>query len=121
MEFSGFVYEKEKIRLFKSGRVFLMPSKHEGSPRVIGESLIAQTPVVAYDVPNYRPLFGDAVRYAPAFDLAAFKGEAVKVITEMRAGKNYLASADLAAFREANSWETTQGRFLKGLEQLSAE
>ncbi len=121
VEFSGFVSEVEKIRLFKSGRVFLMPSKHEGSPRVIGESIIAQTPVVAYDLPNYRPLFGDAVRYAPAFDLAAFKREAVKAITEMRAGKNYLASADLAAFRGANSWETTQGRFLGGLARLAAE
>src|SRR5262245_43641804 len=39
VEFSGFVSEEEKIRLFKSSRLFLMPSKHEGSPRVIGESI----------------------------------------------------------------------------------
>ena len=36
--FSGFVSETEKIRLFKASRLFLMPSRHEGSPRVIGES-----------------------------------------------------------------------------------
>src|SRR6187401_3516806 len=65
VQFSGFVSEEEKIRLFKASRVFLMPSKHEGSPRVIGESILAETPVVAYDVPNYRPLFGEFVRYAP--------------------------------------------------------
>lgn len=121
VEFSGFVSEVEKIRLFKSGRVFLMPSKHEGSPRVIGESIIAQTPVVAYDVPNYRPLFGEFVRYAPAFDLATFKAEAVKVIGEMRAGENYLAAKHLDAFRAANSWETTQERFLDGMRRLSSE
>lgn len=121
VEFSGFVSEVEKIRLFKSGRVFLMPSKHEGSPRVIGESIIAQTPVVAYDVPNYRPLFGEFVRYAPAFDLASFKAEAVKVISEMRAGENYLAAKDMGAFRAANSWETTQERFLAGMKRLSSE
>ena len=120
VEFSGFVTEEEKIRLFKAGRVFLMPSKHEGSPREIGESIIAQTPVVAYDVPNYRPLFGDLVRYAPAFDLAAFKAEAVRVVTEMRAGGNCLAAADLSAFRRANSWETTQRRFLAGMERLAS-
>ena len=119
VEFSGFVTEEEKIRLFKAGRVFLMPSKHEGSPRVIGESIIAQTPVVAYEVPNYRPLFGDLARYVPAFDLAAFKTEAVRVITEMRAGRNHLAAADLSAFRRANSWETTQRRFLAGMDRLS--
>ena len=73
LEFSGFVSEEEKIRLFKASRCFLMPSRHEGSPRVIGESLIAETPVVAYEIPNYRPLFGDFVRYAPPFDLHAFQ------------------------------------------------
>jgi glycosyltransferase involved in cell wall biosynthesis len=119
VEFSGFVSEVEKIRLFKSGRVFLMPSKHEGSPRVIGESIIAQTPVVAYDVPNYRPLFEDFVRYAPAFDLTKFKEESAKVISEMRTRENYLAAKDLSAFRSANSWETTQERFLNGLRRLS--
>lgn len=118
VEFSGFVSEEEKIRLFKSSRVFLMPSKHEGSPRVIGESIIAGTPVVAYDIPNYRPLFGDFVRYAPPFDLAAFQAVAEKEIQRMRAGTNYLAALDLARFKEENSWETTQAKFLKALAAL---
>src|SRR5439155_335016 len=56
VEFSGFVSEQEKIRLFKASRLFLMPSRHEGSPRVIGEAIICRVPVVAYEIPNYRPL-----------------------------------------------------------------
>jgi glycosyltransferase involved in cell wall biosynthesis len=118
VEFSGFVSEEEKIRLFKSSRVFLMPSKHEGSPRVIGESIIAGTPVVAYDIPNYRPLFGDFVRYAPPFDLAAFQRVAEDEIQKMRAGKNYLAALDLARFKHENSWETTQAKFLAALASM---
>lgn len=118
VEFSGFVSEEEKIRLFKASRVFLMPSKHEGSPRVIGESIIAETPVVAYDVPNYRPLFGDFVRYAPAFDLKQFQQVAEREILQMRAGRNYLAEMNLAAFKNENSWETTQSKFLRALETL---
>jgi glycosyltransferase involved in cell wall biosynthesis len=113
--FSGFVSEEEKIRLFKSSRVFLMPSTHEGSPRVIGESLMAGTPVVAYDIPNYRPLFGDLVRYAPPFDRAVFQRVAGEQIAAMRAGRNYLEAMDLAAFKRENSWETAQGRFLAAL------
>lgn len=118
VEFSGFVTEEEKIRLFKASRVFLMPSKHEGSPRVIGESLIAGTPVVAYEIPNYRPLFGDFVRYAPPFDLKTFQDVAHREILRMRSGENYLEKMDLARFKQENSWETTQAKFLAALEKL---
>jgi len=118
VQFSGFVSEEEKIRLFKASRVFLMPSKHEGSPRVIGESIIAGTPVVAYDIPNYRPLFGDFVRYAPAFDLAVFQQTAEREILRMRSGVNYLEKMDLARFQQENSWETTQAKFLAALERM---
>jgi glycosyltransferase involved in cell wall biosynthesis len=118
VEFSGFVSETEKIRLFKASRVFLMPSRHEGSPRVMGESIIAGTPVVAYDIPNYRPLFGDFVRYAPPFNLGAFQQTAASEIEEMRAGRNHLEARDLADFKRENSWETTQAKFVRTLEGL---
>ena len=118
VEFSGFVSEEEKIRLFKASRCFLMPSLHEGSPRVIGESIIAGTPVVAYDIPNYRPLFGDLVRYAPAFDLETFRLLAETEIRRMRHNENYLNRMDLAAFKQANSWETTEARFLEALDRM---
>jgi len=119
--FPGFVSETEKIRLFKSSRVFLMPSKHEGSPRVIGESIVAGTPVVAYDLENYRPLFGDCVRYAPAFNRHAFAETALREVRAMRAGSNYLEGMDLTVFKRQNSWETTQEKFLAGLKRLLAE
>ena len=118
IEFSGFVSEAEKIRLFKASRVFLMPSRHEGSPRVIGESIIAGTPVVAYDIRNYRPLFGDLVCYAPPFNLEAFQQTAEREIQKMRAGKNYLDTCSLADFKCDNSWETTQAKFIQALESL---
>jgi glycosyltransferase involved in cell wall biosynthesis len=115
VEFSGFVSEEEKTRLFKASRLFLMPSKHEGSPRVVGESLICGTPVVAYDLLNYRPLFGDFVRYAPPFDRGAFQAAAEHEIVKMRAGENYLDGMDLARFKLENSWETTQAKFLEAI------
>jgi glycosyltransferase involved in cell wall biosynthesis len=118
VEFSGFVSETEKIRLFKASRLFLMPSRHEGSPRVIGESVIAGTPVVAYDIPNYRPVFGDFVRYVPPFDLTAFQSAAEDEIRKSRAGDTYLDHLDLAEFKRTNSWETTQDKFRAALERL---
>ena len=121
VEFSGFVSEAEKVRLFKSSRVFLMPSKHEGSPRVIGESILAGTPVVAYELENYRPLFGDYARYAPPFDLAAFQRTAEAEILRMRAGENYLVQANRAEFIRQNSWATTSARFLAALGPVNVQ
>lgn len=118
--FSGFVSETEKIRLFKASRLFLMPSRHEGSPRVVGESIIAGVPVVAYDIPNYRPVFGDFIRYVPPFDVASFQAAAEDEIRKMRSGQNYLDQLDLTEFKRANSWETTQGKFLSAIERLRA-
>jgi glycosyltransferase involved in cell wall biosynthesis len=118
VEFSGFVSDEEKNRLFKASRLFLMPSKHEGSPRVIGESIVAGTPVVAYDIPNYRPLFGNFVRYTPPFDLDAFKQLALLELQQMRSGVNYLDQLDLVRFKEENSWETLRAKFLSVLQQM---
>ncbi|MBI1839395.1 MAG: glycosyltransferase [Verrucomicrobia bacterium] len=115
VEFSGFVSEEDKLRLFKASRLFLMPSRHEGSPRVVGEALICGVPVLAYDLPNYRPIFGDLARYAPAFDLEAFVRKAERMIRESREGRCYLDAVDLAPFRNAHSWETTRRVFLDGL------
>jgi len=120
VDFSGFVSESEKIRLFKASRLFLMPSRHEGSPRVVGESLICGVPVVAYDIPNYRPVFGDYVRYVPPFDLLAFQLAAEREVLKMRKGDNYLDRLSLADFKRANSWDTTQGKFLAALEKLTS-
>ena len=120
VEFSGFVSEQEKIRLFKASRLFLMPSRHEGSPRVIGESIICRVPVVAYDIPNYRPLFGGYVRYVPPFDLAAFQQAAESEVLKMRKGDNYLERMNLADFKRENSWETTQAKFVEALQRLKA-
>jgi len=118
VEFSGFVSEEEKIRLFKSSRVFLMPSKHEGSPRVIGESIVCGTPVVAYDIPNYRPVFGDFVRYVPPFNLPDLQKAALLEIERMRQNDNYLDQLDLNHFREDNSWPTVQKKFLTALQSF---
>ena len=115
VEFAGFVSEAEKVRLFKASRLFLMPSRHEGSPRVIGESILAGTPVVAYELENYRPLFGDFARYTPPFDLAAFQQAAEAEIRRMRAGENYLDRLDRAAFARENSWTATAARFLAAM------
>jgi glycosyltransferase involved in cell wall biosynthesis len=117
-EFSGFVSEEEKFRLFHASRVFLMTSRFEGSPRVIGEALVCGVPVVAYEVENYRPLFGELLRYVPCFQLEAFQREAERQVLLMRGGANYLARLDLDQFCRENSWETNERGFLEAVAEL---
>lgn len=121
VEFSGFIKEpKEKFQLLKKSRVFLMPSHYESWGIVLGEALVSNAPVVAYDLPCYRPIFGDLVRYAPAFDLNIFKKLAEEEILKIRAGQNDLNQAGLARFKRENSLEAVQEKFLNALEKLSA-
>jgi glycosyltransferase involved in cell wall biosynthesis len=117
--FSGFVSEEEKFRLFRASRVYLMPSRFEGSPRVVGEALVCNIPVVAYEVETYRGVFGDFLRYVPCYDVPKFQAEAESQVLAMRGGKNYLDQMDLAAFKKACSWETARNTFLAALAELA--
>jgi len=120
VDFAGFVPEEEKFRLFRASRVYLMPSRFEGSPRVVGEALVCRVPVVAYDVETYRPLFGDFLRYVPCFDVARLGMEAEQQILKMRAGENYLDKLDLSRFIHDCSWETARWTFLEALREIAS-
>src|SRR5258706_14055233 len=119
VDFPGFVSEQEKFRLFRASRVYLMPSRFEGSPRVVGEALICGLPVVAYDVETYRPLFGEFLRYVPCYDIAAFQREAEQQVQFSRAGQNYLDRLDLKRFKEECSWQTARQTFVQTLSELN--
>ena len=120
VEFAGYVSEEDKFRLFRASRVFLMPSRFEGSPRVVAEALVCGVPVVAYDVPTYRPLFAEFLRYIPCFDAGAFKREAEDQVLKMRSGKNYLHAMDLEQFCHNNSWQVAEQAFCDALDELAA-
>ena len=81
--------------------------------------MAAGVPVVAYDVPTYRPLFADFVRYLPCFSVADFTRETEAQVNAARAGDNYLRALDLEAFRKTNSWSTVEATFCQALDELS--
>jgi glycosyltransferase involved in cell wall biosynthesis len=56
LEAPGFVDEWTKWRSLRSATVFVAPSREEGWGIAVGEALIAEVPVVAYDLPAYGHL-----------------------------------------------------------------
>ena len=119
--FSGLVSEEEKFRLLKSSRVFVMPSRYESWGIVVGEALASGVPVVAYDLPCYRPVFGDFVRYVKCFDSDSFKRAVEDEIRRQRAGHNYLAGMDPTELKRAMDWSTAQKSFLSLLRKLAGD
>lgn len=67
------ISDEEKYRLIKSARLLLYPSSFEGFGLPPGEARYWGTPVVCYDLPVLREVYGDSLRYVQAGDLAAFE------------------------------------------------
>jgi glycosyltransferase involved in cell wall biosynthesis len=117
--FTGFVSDEEKLRLFKSSRLFVMPSHYESWGIVVGEALACGTPVVAYDLPAYRPIFGKLVQYVSCFDSQAFKDAASRSLENARKGKVELDQSELQTFRGTHSWQAAQRKFVEALQELA--
>jgi glycosyltransferase involved in cell wall biosynthesis len=115
---TGLVSEEEKFRLFKSSRVFLMPSRQESWGIVIAEALVCDVPVVAYDLPAYRPIFGGLIDYVPPFDFELFKRKTLEAVEKSRRGEIVLDPRELAALKSEHSWEAAGNRFTSTLEKF---
>lgn len=79
----GFAETKRIYAMMKSARVFVFPSHEEGFGIAIVEALACGLPVVAWQLPVFAELFGDAVSTVPQADCAAF-AKAVLHILENR-------------------------------------
>lgn len=117
VDLPGFVADDQKWRLFHQSRVFLMPSRFEGAPRVIGEALVSGVSVVAYAVDNYEPVYAGRLLTVPCFDLEAFKSKAEETIRALREGSKEYGPTRLEEFRRANSWMATRERFLMAIDR----
>jgi glycosyltransferase involved in cell wall biosynthesis len=108
---TGLVSEAEKFRLFKASRVFLMPSRQESWGIVIAEALACDVPVVAYDLPAYRPIFGGLIDYVPAFDFEIFKKKSLGAVERARRGEIVLDACGLVLLKSEHSWAAAGNRF----------
>ncbi len=74
----------EKRSRLASSSVFVLPSHEENWAIVIGEALASGLPVVAYDLKEIRPLWGERVQWIPLGDTRAFAQRVLDLLERPR-------------------------------------
>lgn len=54
--FFGFLSEKDKYKLFKSSKVYVLPSHEEGIPLTFFEAMYCGLPIITYYLPSYKDI-----------------------------------------------------------------
>ncbi len=81
-------------------RCLILPSYQEGYALVVAEALIAGKPAVAYELPHYREIFGEALVTVPAGDTLAL-AEAVAAAVQQSAAPPWDSSRHAPTPRRA--------------------
>jgi glycosyltransferase involved in cell wall biosynthesis len=80
--FAGRCEDSELYSLMKSSKIFLFPSRFEGWGLAVGEALACGLPVVSYDIPALREIFGEckSVFLVPIGNIRKFTETAAKIL-----------------------------------------
>jgi glycosyltransferase involved in cell wall biosynthesis len=113
----GSCSDAELYALVKTSKVFLFPSRFEGWGLAVGEALGAGLPVVCYDIPALREVFGEcrSVFFTPVGDVERFAQTIVKIFEE-----NGLAGLEAVSkeFARRFNWEEVALKDLDTIETL---
>ena len=72
----------EKFSLVSAARVFVLPSHEENWAIVMGEAMALGVPVVAYDLPELKEVWGEAFRAVPKGDIRALASEILALLAD---------------------------------------
>jgi glycosyltransferase involved in cell wall biosynthesis len=73
----GFVQESKKYEVLCGSRVFIFPSYLEGWGTAITEAMFCGLPVIAYDLPVYKEVFGNKLITVPVGDVNAMAEQVI--------------------------------------------
>lgn len=75
---------KEKIRLLKSSKIFILPSYEENWAIVMGEAMACKIPVLAYDLPELIDVWKDSFVHIPLGNKVKFAEEIIRYLDDKR-------------------------------------
>jgi len=67
-------------KVLKEARVLFAPSREEGWGIAVCEAMACGLPVIGYDLPAYRRIYGDAMARVPVGDTATFASEICRAL-----------------------------------------
>lgn len=107
VDWLGYVNNEEKYAIYLSARVFVHPTVYDNNGMVAAEALCSGLPVVMYDLPNLRSVYGVGCAKVPERDEGAFAAALIGLLSDSakRASERPCADAVLE-LRERWSWQT---------------
>ncbi len=85
----------EKFRRVRASRLFTLPSHEENWSIVTGEAMALGVPVVAYDLPELKEVWGDAYHAVPKGNIPAFASAILALLADEQSRRD-LAQRGLA-------------------------
>jgi len=81
IEYRGYLPREELIKTVAKARLFVYPTHFDAFSLTVLESLALKTPVVTYDIPAIREIFGKikAVKFVKEFDVSDMANKIVEV------------------------------------------
>lgn len=108
ISFLGPIYEFEtKISVLASGEMLVLPSYEENWAIVIGEAMAAGVPVLCYDLPEIRPIWGGNVAWVPKGDKKKFADKTLELLDNDHA-RNKLSESGMRFIRNYDWHEIAQ-------------
>ena len=71
---------EDALRVMKSSKVFVFPSHEEGWGIAATEAMACGLPVIAYDLPVYKEIFGKSIATVAVKDTQSFSKEIIKLL-----------------------------------------
>lgn len=93
----GYLPPEAYYARIKGAKILFAPSHEEGWGIAVCEAMAAGLPVVAYDLPVYRRIYGDSFARIPCFDAQAFAERIIKVLTDRKEMDEYRGRGLLCA------------------------
>jgi glycosyltransferase involved in cell wall biosynthesis len=82
IELLGFLEDEKAYSILKSGKVFLSPSHEEGWGIAVAEAMACGLPVVSWDLPVYKNIFGNYAIQIEENNFDEFSSAVVKLLED---------------------------------------
>jgi len=111
----GFVFGKEKYELMKKSILFIYPSYYESFPITILEALACGLPILVYDLPVYRKVYGNILITAPIGDKDMFAKEIINLLNNTSEREKISKKAKCIVQRY--SWDIIADKFWRAINE----